>query len=368
MFPRALLVLVVLTVTLCAAVVVGVLLTRTDSSEPLPAPPIPTTAAGSEREPEAEPTEPTFQPVKKIVVALKPVTSLPSVRGDDPAAGMSDGETVIGIEVAGAARAYPLATMVTPQTEVFNDTVGDHPVVITWCEQCRDVAVYGRKVDGHTLTFFLPGMLWESNMVLQDVETQTLWSQVHGRGERGALEGRTLEPIAAVVTDWKSWFAAHPETSVAIPRRLTTVDVTDQRTNYTGDNGDRFVVALVRDGEAVSWPFAELRRQPVVNDRCGGRPVVVVFEPATGTARLYDPVVDGKPQPLTFRAGAGPAGRLRDEPTGSEWDAATGRATAGPLQGTRLKPVAALVVLCDTWRTFHPKSREWSPAIPARSP
>jgi hypothetical protein len=54
-------------------------------------------------------------------------------------------------------------------------------------------------------------------------------------------------------------------------------------------------------------------------------------------------------------------GKLVDDQTGSEWDPASGKATAGPLKGSQLAPEVGVVSFRRAWRDFHPRSSYWRP-------
>ena len=72
--------------------------------------------------------------------------------------------------------------------------------------------MYARQVADRTLTLLVSGKLWRNSLIMQDLETETLWSHVTGEALDGELVGRYLEIIPAVHTTWAEWRAEHPET------------------------------------------------------------------------------------------------------------------------------------------------------------
>ncbi len=74
--------------------------------------------------------------------------------------------------------------------------------------------VYARTHADSTLTFIVSGKLWRNSMIMQDVETGTLWSHITGEAMEGALAGAHLAMIPSVQTSWSEWVAAHPDTRV----------------------------------------------------------------------------------------------------------------------------------------------------------
>ena len=118
----------------------------------------------------------------------------------------------------------------------------------------------------------------------------------------------------------------------------------------------RFVLGIVHGGQAYAWPFDKLLRQPVVNDTLPKKPVLVIYLSSSATARVYDRTLEGRE--LTFRNNKG---RLEDHETSSQWDPISGAAIDGPLAGSRLTPLPAVVSYLASWSVFHPNTRSWRP-------
>lgn len=209
--------------------------------------------------------------------------------------------------------------------------------------------MYARKVEGETLRFTVSGMLWNRSLVMRDLETGTLWSHLLGRGMRGTHEGHRLEILPSELTDWKSWRARHRETTVLGLERTAADFVRD----FQKQPG-RFVFGIRVGGDAVAYPYDRLADERVVNDTVGGRPLVVTFDRESATARVFSATVDQRV--LRFTA-ADDDGRLRDDATGSTWDAASGECLAGELEGRRLAPEVGIPSFRRAWRAFHPDSR-----------
>ena len=51
-----------------------------------------------------------------------------------------------------------------------------------------------------------------STVVLQDMETMTLWSGLTGKALTGKLADQQLEAIPHLVSYWFAWAAYHPDT------------------------------------------------------------------------------------------------------------------------------------------------------------
>ena len=79
--------------------------------------------------------------------------------------------------------------------------------------------VHARKIGDQTLTFIVSGKLWRNSLIMQDVETGSLWSHVTGEALEGKLAGKHLELLPSVQTTWSRWLAAHPQTTVLAKER-----------------------------------------------------------------------------------------------------------------------------------------------------
>ena len=87
-------------------------------------------------------------------------------------------EPVIAVEINGEARAYPL--QILTWHEIVNDTLGDVPIIITFCPLCNSAIVFERTLDGESVEFGTSGLLRNSDLVMYDRQTETLWQQFTG--------------------------------------------------------------------------------------------------------------------------------------------------------------------------------------------
>lgn len=130
-------------------------------------------------------------------------------------------DRVVGVAINGEARAYPLWILACH--EVCNDDLGGVPILVTYNPLCDSVVVFDRRVANETLTFGISGLLYNSNLVLYDrrdtPDTESLWPQLAFRAIAGPAADRDaqLTLLPAALTDWETWHAAHPETSIILP-------------------------------------------------------------------------------------------------------------------------------------------------------
>jgi hypothetical protein len=121
---------------------------------------------------------------------------------------------VFGVVIDGEARAYP--KRILAWHEMARDRLGDREIALAYCTLCGAAIPYDARVDGMPRTFGTSGLLYRSNKLMYDRETNSLWSALTGRALVGpqSRKGTRLTKLPVVTTTWSEWRAAHPETTV----------------------------------------------------------------------------------------------------------------------------------------------------------
>ncbi len=130
----------------------------------------------------------------------------------DEADFLSAAEVVMGIEVDGDARAYPISIL--NYHEIVNDEIGGRPIAITYCPLCGSGIAFDRAFGERVVEFGVSGLLRKSDLILYDRATESLWQQITGRAFAGPMRGEELRTVPVSITRWVRWREAHPETRV----------------------------------------------------------------------------------------------------------------------------------------------------------
>lgn len=127
---------------------------------------------------------------------------------------LDDDNVVFGLAVDGEARAYP--KRILAWHELARDSVGGRDLTIVYCTLCGTVIPFESEVGGEARTFGTSGLLYQSNKLMFDAGTQSLWSSITGAPVVGPLvgSGLELEALPVVTTTWGEWRGRHPETTV----------------------------------------------------------------------------------------------------------------------------------------------------------
>jgi len=211
---------------------------------------------------------------------------------DSPAeADLDPGELVIGIEMDGEARAYPITAMAP--LEILNDTMRGVPIAITWCPLSASSAIFNREVDGQALTLRFHPDLYKFNLIVEDLETHTQWSQLAKGSIEGELDGTELELINSYQVTWEYWYEQHPNTVVMRPRwGGHPFAYRDPGEPEADGLAPKSLVHMVWvDGEGKGYPLEELASLGgPLTDEVGGRIVTVrhVADGPTAAATFED--------------------------------------------------------------------------------
>jgi hypothetical protein len=273
------------------------------------------------------------------------------------------GDRVIGVSLNGESLAYSVAEL--SQRQAVNDTLGGTPIVVAWSSLAYAATVFLRPdVDGRTLDFGSSGKLVRNVSALYDRQSASLWNSMTGQAVLGALQGWRLEAVPAAFTTWAAWRRARPETE-AMARAHGGADPSSDY--YASDAVGRVgayladerlaaksvVLGTVAAGRAVCWPLDALDSAWVRNDVVGGVALLVIYDPESATALIYDRML-GDGRRLSFHPAPGAPMGLLDRETGSRWDGWTGAAVDGPLAGTALAPLPSTPAFWFAWHDHYP--------------
>lgn len=279
-------------------------------------------------------------------------------------------EPVFGVAIGGDARAYPLRIL--DWHEMANDTVGGVPVALAYCTLCGAGILFDRRAPGRDKPFEFgsSGLLYRSNKLMYDRETDSLWNQFTGRPVVGKLAGSGIElrQLPVTIASWRKWRERHPGTKVlapdtghirdyspgaaygryfASPKLMFPAGLADGRL----DAKEQVFGVRVPAG-AKAWPLEAFRQTPVINDRVGAVDVLVIGDAAERTGRAY------RRHGGEFQATQDPA--VLQGP-GGVWKV-TEEALIGP-DGARLPRLAGHVAYWFAWASYlGPKPELYQPA------
>ncbi|MEE9369707.1 MAG: DUF3179 domain-containing protein [Pontiella sp.] len=125
---------------------------------------------------------------------------------------MRDADEVVSVTMGKETRAYPFRILASH--EIVNDDMGGQPIAITYCPLCGTAMVFSRRIDGRTLDFGVSGMLYQSDVLMYDRQTDSLWSQLGMSAVSGPLVNTPLQWLPSEQLTWAAWKIKYPRGKV----------------------------------------------------------------------------------------------------------------------------------------------------------
>ena len=191
------------------------------------------------------------------------------------------------------------------------------------------------------------------------------------------MKGKRLTLIPFLYTTWGEWRAQNPHTLAliaepaykdaykAMAERIANIAYGSNkkpsreliRQEDTCLPNYEEVIGIQIGNDYKAFPLPTLRKEPVVNDKVGLTPIVVVFAGKSGTTTAFSRLLNNRI--LTFHEGS--PGTIVDEETRSTWTP-YGKCIAGKLKGQKLEIVIPQPGLWFAWAELHPFTQIYSGA------
>ncbi len=213
-----------------------------------------------------------------------------------------DDTPVLGMEYNGLSKAYPINIL--NWHEIVNDQFNDQPVVITFCPLCGSGMAFSASIDGNTYTFGVSGLLYNSDVLLYDRQTESLWSQLMSKAISGSHKGRQLVSLPVLHTTWLDWKTRHPDTLVLSTETGFSRNYSDSPyTDYLHSPQTMFpltatsrryhpkeaVLGLELDGHFRVYPFIELEKSVALfTETVNGESITIRFNHKHRSAAVYN--------------------------------------------------------------------------------
>lgn len=121
------------------------------------------------------------------------------------------------------------------------------------------------------------------------------------------------------------------------------------------------VIAVEHSGEAKAYPVRYIVYHHQVRDTVGGKPVMVTYCSVCRTGRVFEPIVNGRPENFRLVGMDHFNAMFEDSETGSWWRQVTGEAVAGPLTGQVLPEVESMQLSAGKFFMMYPFGKIMDP-------
>ena len=313
----------------------------------------------------------------------------------------TDNVPLVQVNVNGDIRAFPLEILTWH--EIVNDTIGGVPVAVTFCPLCNTAIAFESQIGEEVYKFGVSGLLRNSDLVMYDRNTESLWQQSSGRAIVGRMVGARLRYVPASVVTIGQLRAAYPDALVM--SRDTGWDRPYGQNPYRGyddpEQGGPYTFFFDRDtiddrlppaervvsiegpsGAAIAYAWSALEQERVIHGAFDGIELVVFWTPGAisvldsgllrdarevGTTAVFEITLDGRMLSFAPNPDDADGQTFTDAETGSTWDI-FGRAVEGELAGAQLTRVIHSDHFWFAWQAFHPDTELVSLAVDEPSP
>lgn len=222
-------------------------------------------------------------PKKDVLSGGPPRDGIPSINAprfvSASKATLGNDDLVISVSLEGETKAYPLRILVWH--EIVNDVVGDTPLAVTYCPLCGTAMVFKAEIGGQPRSFGVSGLLYQSDVLLYDRETESLWSQLAMKAVSGPEVGNRLDWVPSQMMKFSAWREKYPEA------RVLSFE-TGHKRNYSGSPYQSYfkskelmfpvkisrkeikpkawVIGIIHDGRPVAYSLELLKAEGTLTD------------------------------------------------------------------------------------------------------
>lgn len=270
---------------------------------------------------------------------------------------------VIGVSENGIDKAYPIQLI--GYHHQVRDSIGQTPIMVTYCTVCRTGRVYSPMVNGKLENFRLVGMD-HFNAMFEDATTKSWWRQANGECIAGPLKGYKLKEINSEQLSLKAWFRKHPNAEVLQPdekfaatlAKMDSYDKGKSKSNLTKRDTaswqfKSWVLGIDIGESAKTYDWNYVEKNKIIQDSLPSLPILILLENDSASFHAYNRTVNN--MSLQFQKSND---SLMDTYSQSLWNE-DGICIQGKLKGLSLTPIVSYQEYLHSWEYFHPKSKRY---------
>ncbi len=309
---------------------------------------------------------------------IPPIDNPQFVDAIDAKSWIKDNEPVVFVKINNEVKAYPIQILIWH--EIVNDTLGKKEISVTFCPLCNSTIVFDRNLDGKLYDFGTSGLLRNSDLVMWDRQSETLWQQFTGEAIIGDLMGKKLTMLASSMISFKEYYTAYPDGKVLSKETghyraygnnpyVGYDDINNSPFLYNDPIDKRLkpmqrVVTISGDSSSKAYTYSILKSKKVVNDSFEGKDIVVCYKTGTtsaldgreiassrdvGATAVFRSLLDGTNLEFVYDANLG----IIDSKTKSSWNI-FGEAVTGKYRGKTLSQIVHADHFWFSWAAFKP--------------
>ncbi len=153
-----------------------------------------------------------------------PSIDIPNFIGPEQVDYLFDSDFVVVVAVGETTRVYPHPVL--DWHEIVNDRVDDFAFALTYCPLTGTASNWNRTINGKETTFGVSGLLYNSNLIPYDRETDSNWSQMRLDCVNGENQGDSVETSPVFETTWEQ------------AKKIDNIEVLSTETGFSRNYGN----------------------------------------------------------------------------------------------------------------------------------
>lgn len=277
-----------------------------------------------------------------------------------------ENDLVIGIQIGNVVRAFPHPIL--DQHEIANHTIENTSFALTYCPLTGTGIAWDTSEFTLDKTFGVSGLLYNSNLIAYDRETDSNWSQMLNLCVNGKLTGKEAKPIHVVETTWQTWKQLYPQSLILSTDTGYSRDYSIYPYgNYKTSDSLLFSVSKLDS----RLPKKERVLGIIVGEKTRVYPINTFDDPikvinatfsdvqivVAGSAEKNFAVSFERKLPdgtlLSFNHVEGELPVIMMDNEGTKWDI-FGNGISGPRAGIKLTPTSSFIAYWFAWAAFYP--------------
>lgn len=277
---------------------------------------------------------------------------------------LNDSDLVIGLVFENETRAYP--HRILDWHEIVNDEINGEKFTVNYCPLTGTAFTWKGNFNGINKTFGISGLLYKTNLILYDRETDSNWSQLKLECVNGKLRGEKPTLIQTIETDWATWQKLYPNTKVLSNEQGLNRNYKEYPYGGYKEIHDFFispvqpinnalplkerVFAILKNNNSKVYKFQDFLNGNAIKDTFEKDNLLII-----GNQHFLKAFkIEGDLNNLNFNFRSINSDAFFSDNEGNQWNI-QGKAIEGPRKGEQLKNTNSLVSFWFAIGAFYPK-------------
>jgi hypothetical protein len=276
---------------------------------------------------------------------------------------LSDDDLVIGIKLNDEIKCYPHAIL--NWHEIVNDKIDDKNFAVNYCPLTGSGMAWNREINGRLTTFGISGLLYNSNVMPYDRETESAWSQMKQLCVNGELAEQRPQTMQVIETTWNTWKKLYPDsrvlsTETGMSRDYSSYPYDTYRENedvyfYVENDNDTLhpkerLFGIIENEQAKCYRFDLFKPGvKVLNDTAFGKNIILIGSERDNFITAFE-----NPSEQKFVIVKNKLPALFQDEEGNMYDI-FGYCVEGNKKSERLNPANGFTAYWFAWAAFYPK-------------